>query len=113
MASDLFERITKWNEENSDAARLALHHLVWGGTPWVCDAYTGRDSKNDKRGREMRLWCRDRFGPDAWPLHGKFGRWLFGGATVDGWTWVGFDTEAAMSEFRAAWPPPSGVPLPG
>jgi hypothetical protein len=46
-------------------------------------------------------------------LHGKFGRWLFGGATVDGWTWVGFDTEAAMSEFRAAWPPPSGVPLPG
>lgn len=110
MASDLYRRVTAWNEQQGDAERLKLHHEVWDGTPWMCDAYVGRESRDDRRDREMRLWCRAELGDEAWPLHGKPGRWHFGGATVDGWTWVGFDSEHHMRKFLAAWPRPEGVP---
>lgn len=112
MASALYKSVSEWNEKNDLRGSLKLHHQVWDGTPWMCDAYVGRDSKDDRRDREMRIWCRDHFGPEAWPLHEKPGRWHFGGATVDGWTWVGFDTEAAMCEFLSAWPTPEGVAPP-
>lgn len=43
MPSELYNRITEWNEANNQNDSLRLHHQVWDGTPWVCDAYVGRD----------------------------------------------------------------------
>lgn len=64
-------------------------------------------------------WARERFGDEAWPIHGKAGSWHRGGATVYGWTWFGFDTEDRMREFQIKWGgtdqehdgnPPEGAP---
>lgn len=78
---------------------------VWGSTPWMVQAYTG--SWADDRIMEIREWCTDEFGPEAWPIHGKPGRWHSGGATVNGWTWMGFETEEMMHRFIERWPAPA------
>lgn len=84
-----------------------LMHKVWDGTPWMVDAYTGSISDGD-RYREIMQWCRDSFGPEAWPIHGKDGDWHSGGATVCGWTWMGFKTSDMARKFCEAWMrPPS------
>lgn len=82
-----------------------LMHQVWDGTPWMIDAYTG--SCADDRFQEIREWCTAEFGPEAWPIHGKPGRWYSGGATVFGWTWMGFETEEMMRRFIERWPAPA------
>ncbi|WP_278366920.1 hypothetical protein [Marinobacter salarius] len=86
-----------------------LMHKVWDGTPWMIDAYTGGMARGDERYREIMEWCRDQFGPEAWPIHGKPGDWHCGGATVMGWTWLGFATKEMMDKFAAAWPVPDEV----
>lgn len=87
-----------------------LMHQVWDGTPWMVDAYTGT-IENDGRYERMMRWCLDQFGFEAWPIHGKPGDWHSGGATVLGWTWMGFRTREMMDRFVAAWSNPQEEPV--
>ena len=109
MGSDLYKRAMAYYDEHDRDP--ALQHQVWDGTPWMVDAYTGRQSRGDDRYQEMMQWCYDRFGDPAWPFTDKPrpGDWRGGNATVFGWTWFGFKTEAAMNEFIEAWPAPENV----
>ena len=84
-----------------------LMRQVWSGTPWMVDAFTGSCASH--RYFTLMRWCRDQFGPEAWPIHGKPGRWCSGGATFDGWTWMGFETEEMMRQFQERWPAPEDV----
>ena len=79
----------------------ALMQRVWADTPFMTDAYTG--GINTERWRDVMSWCRDTFGDEAWPIHGKPGLWYSGGATVNGWTWMGFNTEEMMRQFQEQW----------
>lgn len=98
--TDLYHRNMEWAESNGDRGKLM--HQVWDGTPWMVDVYTG-NIENFGRFREIMEWCREQFGPEAWPIHGKPGAWHSGGATVMGWTWIGFATEDRMERFRERW----------
>lgn len=75
---------------------------VWEGTPWMLDVFTGPGHPDPLRDRIMR-WCRDKWGTPASPIHGIPGTWREGNATLFGWTWMGFKTEAMMSEFQKRW----------
>jgi hypothetical protein len=90
---------------HDDPDRAALMRQVWEGTPWMVDAFT--DGTGSGRDREMRDWCREQFGPEAWPIHGRPGQWQRGSATINGWTWFGFATKAQMDQFIARWPQPA------
>lgn len=86
-----------------------LNRQVWAGTPWVVDVFTGRISPPDnERDYAIRHWLHDKMGEPSRPFgdEPKYGRWWRGGATVHGWTWFGFATEADMQTFLAAWPNP-------
>lgn len=100
--SEIYEWIV--NQDTADD----LTHKVWDGTPWIVDAFTGRIG-DEMRDCKIIKWCRDNFGEEAWPIHGKPGDWHRGGATVMGWTWIGFKTEEMMHKFIEAWPAPEGV----
>ncbi len=79
-----------------------LMRKVWSGTPWMTEVYTERcDSLLDGA---IRDWCYEQYGPEAWPIHGHAGKWHRGGATINGFTWFGFETEAMMNGFKAAFP---------
>jgi hypothetical protein len=107
--TDLYRRALSFNYD--DPKRGALMEKVWCGTPWMVDAYTG--APDTDRRHELMQWCRDQFGPEAWPIHGHPGQWHSGGATVNGWTWMGFATEEQMRRFVARWPaPPEAVSIP-
>lgn len=82
-----------------------LTRSVWAGTPWMVDAFTGPSM--DDRSREMMDWCRNEFGVESWPIHGKPGNWHRGGVTLYGWTWMGFATEEMMLKFIERWPAPN------
>jgi hypothetical protein len=101
--SDLYLRALAFNDD--DPERKALMAKVWCGTPWMVDAYTG--SHDSARRHELMEWCREQFGPEAWPIHGHAGQWHSGCATVDGWTWMGFATEDQMHRFVERWPAPN------
>lgn len=103
MGSGLYHRAMDYYDEHDRDP--ALQHKVWDGRPWIVNAYTGR--YDDGRDREMMSWCRDRFGEEAWPIHGRPGRWYRGGATIHGWTWFGFETQSMMDKFSDAWPAPA------
>ena len=75
-----------------------------GGTPFGVDAYTGRAT--ECRIEDMRKWCRDNYGPEAWPVLGKPCEWYSGSATINGWTRFEFATETMMTNFLEAWPTP-------
>lgn len=73
----------------------------WSRHRWICSGYTGR-------GRSIRMvevceWCATRLGPQADPYSDRAGRWLMAGATVNGWTWFGFDSPRPMVDFRSMW----------
>lgn len=88
-----------------------LQRKVWAATPWIVDAYTGRESLGEReRDYAIRQWLSDNLGPESWPFgkEPRDGRWFRGGATIDGWTWIGFASEADMQTFLAAWPQPNG-----
>lgn len=106
--SKLYQDAMAYYEANNREPEL--NHKVWDGTLWIVDAYTGR--VNEDRWHAMNQWCRDRFGPEAWPNHGEPGQWHKGGATIHGWTWFGFATEEQMKQFVEAWPPPDCVAAP-
>lgn len=94
VGSALFVRVMEQADD--------LMRKVWAGTPWMTEAYTG--SPDDARWQEMADWCETHYGPEAWPIHGHAGRWHRGGATINGFTWLGFATEEMMRAFEAAWP---------
>lgn len=103
MGTELFQQTMDFN--HGDAGMSALMRKVWGGTPWMVDAFT--DGTGGARDRDMREWCIAKFGPEAWPLHDRPGQWQRGGVTINGWTWFGFATKAQMDQFLARWPAPA------
>lgn len=109
MASPLYHRMLRWNERQGDAEHTALSRRVWDGTPWMVNWYTG--GINDGRTRDMIEWCHEQFGEQAWWPSGRPGAWQRGSATINGWEWWGFDTEARMQQFMTAWPIPDDVPI--
>lgn len=104
MSTDLYLSIIDFNAKRG-SEDLALAHEVWDMTPWVADVYDG--PHNSMRYRDMMMWCMERWGEQAWWPSGRKGAWQRGGATVDGWTWWGFDAEDKMREFVEAWPVPT------
>lgn len=108
MSTDLYRRVMAWNEQLGDAERTALAHRVWDGTPWIVNWYTG--GVDHGRTRDMILWCVEKFGEQAWWPENRPGAWQRGSATIHGWEWWGFDDEAKLREFMAAWPKPDNVP---
>jgi len=104
VSTELYRSIIDWNaRRGEDDVRLA--HEVWDMTPWVVDVYEG--PRRGEGYKERMQWCRDKFGDEAWWPSARKGGWQRGCATVDGWTWWGFDTEEKMNEFVAAWPSPA------
>lgn len=89
---------------------LALNIKVWGPTPWMVDVYTGGYSNSLEREQKIREWCAAQFGPESSPIHGRVGTWHRGGATINGWTWMGFATREQMEQFMDAWPTPVEPP---
>lgn len=102
--SDLFQRTMARADSQVDdpLGRGDLMRRVWEQTPWMVNAYTDSIA-NHGRYREIMDWCREKFGPEAWPIHGKPGVWYSGGATVMGWTWMGFATKEMMDQFVEQW----------
>lgn len=109
MSTPLHQRMLAFNY--GDAKRSTLMEEVWRDTPWMVDAYTG-GHYTDGRHEAMIRWCYDTFGEECSAIHGRSGRWHRGGATVYGWTWFGFSTEAEMIAFIERWPVPEGVSVP-
>jgi len=91
-----------------------LTRKVWSNTPWVAHVYFGRG--NEERidiEHKILAYCTEHFGQEAWPIHDKPGNWYRGGATVDGWGWIGFHTEETMLQFFAHMPnQPDATPGP-
>lgn len=99
MGSPLYHRMLEY--DYGDPETLALMHKVWDGMPFMVNAFTGPCA--DNLDREIRDWCHDTFGPEAWPIHGKPGDWHRGNATIYGWTWFGFKTREMLQQFSDAW----------
>jgi hypothetical protein len=99
--SEIFRRFIAPHDSSE---RDQLHYRVWAQTPWVANFWTGRG--DERRREEIWQWCEERFGLPAQPFGStpRPGRWREGNATVMGWSWWGFDTEAAMNDALAAWP---------
>jgi hypothetical protein len=95
MSTTLHKRIL--SADYGDQERTDLMVKVWAGTPFVVNVRTG--SINSEAEREIAEWCRESFGPDAWPIHGKPGKWQRGSATVHGETFMGFDTAETLAIF--------------
>jgi hypothetical protein len=108
MATDLYQRTMAF--DYGDGERTALMHKVWDGFPWMVNAYTGGYSLERDREREILLWCEENIGKQASPIHEIPGRWHRGGATIHGWTFMGFVSEADMKRFQERWPAPAGSP---
>lgn len=100
MATALYERIIGY--DYGDQERNDLMRKVWQGTPYVVNVTTG--SINSDEWQEIMQFCRDEFGTEAWPIHGRAGRWQSGSATVFGETFIGFDTSKAMATFIRRFP---------
>ena len=95
----LFDRAMSFNY--GDDERAELMRKVWTATPYMTNCNTGSDPY--EKDREILLWCYDRWGDQASPIHGRAGRWQRGHATVFGWTWFGFETAEMLAEFEATW----------
>lgn len=100
MTTGLYERMVSYAYEDPD--RGELMRRVWQPTPWMVDAFTGPIG-NHNRYREMMEWCREQFGRESSPIHGHEGTWHSGGATIHGWTWMGFATPEQMDQFVERW----------
>lgn len=100
----LYERTMALTE--TDVVAPELMRLIWAPTPWMIDAFTG--SFDDGRSREILEWCHEQFGDESDPQRDRAGRWRRGNATINGWTWYGFQTKADMETFIARFPHPVG-----
>lgn len=102
MSTELHKQMLEFNYADLD--RGDLMRDVWAPTPWMVNAFTDRTNSN--REREIADWCYSRLGQQSSPIHKAEGRWHRGGATINGWTWMGFATEADMLAFVDRWPSP-------
>lgn len=102
LATDLYRRMLDFNYKSDERAELMEE--VWRGTPWMLDVDTG--TINDDREREIIGWCYDNLGRQAFPFgdEPRRGSWQRGGATVNGWIWIGFETREIMQQFIEAFP---------
>lgn len=98
--SEIFQRIG----EHVQGEALETMLRYWRGNPEIAEVFTGPSSED--RSNDMRWWLNETMGPQAWPFgeSPRQGRWLFGSATVHGWTWVGFADEADMLAFFDQFP---------
>jgi hypothetical protein len=108
VGSDLYQHIIAWSLANLNTYQHELTLKCWEDRPWMVSLYTG--SCGEDRDYDIRTWCREQFGEEAWPLHGRWGRWYRGGATVYGWTHFGFSSRSMMEAAELAWPPPDDMP---
>jgi hypothetical protein len=99
MGTPLYDRMLAY--DYGDQERADLMREVWEGTPFMTNCNSGSIASD--REREINDWCREHFGDEAWPIHGRPGNWQRGGATVYGWTWYGFRTAEMLKQFEAAW----------
>lgn len=102
MSTPLHQRMLTF-DYGPEPERVELMRKVWAGHPWIVDTYTGGYSNDRDREHEILTWCYENFGEQASPIHDKPGAWYRGSATVNGWTWMGFTTEADMLKFAAHW----------
>ena len=70
---------------------------VWGQYPWMIDVFF--DSYRTERNDEVTDWLRENIGKEGSPIHKIDGNWYRGGATIFGWSWVGFKKEETMNKF--------------
>ncbi|WP_152621376.1 hypothetical protein [Bradyrhizobium japonicum] len=110
MSTPLHQRMLAFDHGNAECA--ALMERVWRDTPWMVDVYSGGYSRDRDREHSILMWCYEQFGEQCSVIHGRSGRWQRGSATIDGWTWFGFSTEAEMKAFVDRWPTPKGVSVP-
>jgi hypothetical protein len=84
-----------------ESHRNEIMRRTWGMTPFVLNVNTDSIGRG-RRYRDMMLWCRDNLGESAWPFGTppREGNWQFGGATIHGWTHVGFKTREHMDMFK-------------
>ena len=101
--TDLYRSAIDSAMYGDDAERADLMRRVWEPTPWMADVWTGGFAQEFGREREIREWCTERFGPECFVIGGREGKWQRGSATINGWPWMGFATEAMMNEFLAVW----------
>jgi hypothetical protein len=99
--SDLYRRLS--THDYGDEERRELMLQAWSDTPLMVDAHTGGWTNEWGRESEIHSWCVEQFGPPAHPFAGVPGKWQRGGATIHGWTWMGFATEEMMHKFIARW----------
>ena len=105
--TDLYREVVAHALDDTGTGGLMVE--FWSQTPWMVNAYTGDNSpEGQARGRKIRQWCTERYGWESL-FPGAEGKWQRGAIGIFGWTWMGFATEAMMTEFLAAWPPPEGV----
>lgn len=105
--TDLYYRTMAF--DYGDADRNELMHKVWDGFPWMVNAYTGGYSNDRDREYAIQTWCTENIGDQASPIHDIPGRWHRGGATVHGWTFLGFSSKEDMNTFMEQWPAPFGA----
>lgn len=110
VGTALYRSTMAWADAHPNRHTGELMRQEWTPTPWMVDWYTGGNHAWVERELEIQAWCRERYGDQSWPMGDRSGTWRRGGATVNGWTWMGFATEAQMLEFCAAWPIPEGAP---
>ena len=92
--------------KHAEPDHLDLSHKVWDPTPWVIDVFIGERDEigNGVDEQAIRSFCEENFGVQSWPIHDRPADWYRGGATVDGWTWLGFKTKVMMEKFIDNWP---------
>lgn len=102
----LYDSIIEHSRKKENEEGLALSHKVWDPTPYVLDVYMGKDNYcgEGKDEYNIREYCKKNFGKQSWPIHNKPANWYRGGATVYGWTWLGFKTKEMMDKFILDWP---------
>jgi hypothetical protein len=93
-----FQRMMAFDYKSQDAADLM--YKIWRGTPFMTRCFTGQIG--EEKDGEIREWCIEHFGPEAWPIHGRPGNWNRGSVTLFGWTDFGFATSEMLAEFEAA-----------
>ena len=101
VGTDLYQRMLAWSREEGERGKSLAEE--WEPTPWIVDAYTGGHHNEMGREYDISQWCIEHCGPESVPMRGQKGQWKRGGATIDGYTWMGFATEEMMQQFCEAW----------
>ena len=105
MSTPIYDEVVRRSDAGELASDGELTRKIWSGTPWIIDVYLGEwEEVEYNQQSDLYAWCREHLGDEAFPHGGRPGRWHTGGAIINGWIWIGFDTEDAMQRFENAWP---------